>query len=236
MSDGINDRGLSRKHLFESVNESLERLKTSYLDLYQCHRFDPDCDLEETVRIMEDLVRMGKILYWGVSVWTGQQIRDAMRIAKSIGGYGPASNQPQYSMLVRDIELDPLPVTRELGMGTIVWSPMAQGMLTGKYKKDQPPPKDSRAADPRANQFLTKFFTPENYAIVDKLKVIAQEAGCTLSQLALAWCLKHEGITSVIVGCTKPEQLVENAKAADITLDERTMAAIAKVLPAPKAG
>lgn len=229
--DGPNDRGLSRKHLFESIDESLERCRTRYMDLYQCHRFDPDCDLKETVHAMEDLVRMGKIHYWGVSVWTGAQMREAMRIAHSIGGYGPISNQPQYSMLVRDIELDPLPATIELGMGNVIWSPMAQGMLTGKYKNPSDAPAGTRAADPKAGQFLKNLMTPQNFETVEKLRPIAKQLGCTLAQLALAWSLHQPGITSAIAGATRPQQVSENAKAADVKLSREVLVAIDRALP-----
>ncbi|MCA8939260.1 MAG: aldo/keto reductase family protein [Planctomycetes bacterium] len=226
----VNDRGLSRKHIMESIDLSLERLKTSYLDLYQCHRFDPDADLRETVYAMEDLVRMGKIHYWGVSVWTGDQMRAATAIARDYGGYGPVSNQPQYSMLAREIEGDALPATRELGMGTIVWSPLAQGMLTGKYKDADDAPAGTRRADETSNQFIKGYMTSENFAKVEALKPIAAEVGCSLAQLALAWCLHQPGLTSVIVGATKVEQIAENAKASEVCLSHDVLARIEGVL------
>lgn len=232
--DGPNDRGLSRKHLFESIDESLERLKTPYLDLYQCHRFDPECDLAETVHAMEDLVKQGKTLYWGVSVWTGAQMREATRVAGSIGGYGPISNQPQYSMLVRDIELDPLPATRELEMGNVIWSPLAQGMLTGKYKSPEDRPEGTRAAEETIGRFVRGMMTEENFAVVEKLKPIADEVGCSMAQLALAWAIHQPGITSAIVGATKPEQVVENAKAAEIELSHEVLIKIDRALPAAR--
>lgn len=231
MSEEINDRGLSRKHIMESVEGSLERLKTKYLDLYQCHRFDPESDLRETVYAMEDLVRQGKIIYWGVSVWTGDQMREATKIAREIGGYGPVSNQPQYSMLFRNIELDALPATIELGMGNVIWSPMAQGMLTGKYRKDQAPPEGTRLADDRVNRFLKGYMTPENFAVVEKLRPIASQVGCTMAQLALAWTLHQPGITSAIVGASKAEQIAENAKAADIALTDGILLRISEAIP-----
>jgi aryl-alcohol dehydrogenase-like predicted oxidoreductase len=219
-ADGPNDRGLSRKHIMESIAESLDRLKTSYLDLYQCHRFDPESDLRETVYAMEDLVRMGKVLYWGVSVWTGDQMREATKIAKEYGGYGPVSNQPQYSMLEREIEKDPLPATIALDMGTIVWSPLAQGMLTGKYRSATETPAGTRRATEGSNRFLLEFMTDENFAIVEKLRGLSKDWNISMAQLALAWCLHRPGITSVIVGATKVEQLAENAKAADLDLSD----------------
>ncbi len=229
--EGVNDRGLSRKHIFESLNESLDRLNTGYLDLYQCHRYDPDADLRETVYAMEDLVRMGKTLYWGVSVWTGDQMREATTIAREYGGYGPVSNQPQYSMLFRNIELDSLPTTISLEMGNIVWSPMAQGMLTGKYQSADDAPAGTRRANPNANRFLLGYMTPENFRVVNALRPVAEQVGCTMAQLALAWCLHQPGITSAIAGATKPEQITENAKAADIALPDSILARIAQIIP-----
>lgn len=230
MSDDVNDRGLSRKHVFESVDGSLERLKIRYLDLFQCHRFDPDSDLRETVYAMEDLVRMGKIHYWGVSVWSGEQMREATKIAREIGGYGPVSNQPQYSMLVRDIEADALPVARELAMGTIVWSPLAQGLLTGKYAGRDDTPAGTRRVNEGPNRFLLELMSDDNFAKVAALKPIATQIGCSLAQLALAWCLHQAGVTSVIVGATRTAQITENAKASDLTLSDDVLARIAKVL------
>jgi len=231
MSEDVNDRGLSRKHIVESLEGSLERLQTSYLDLYQCHRYDHESDLRETVYTMEDLVRRGKIHYWGVSVWSGDQMRDAMRIAKEIGGYGPSSNQPQYSMLYRNIELDSLPATIELGMGNVIWSPMAQGMLTGKYRSASEVPAGTRLADERANRFLKGYMTPENFATVERLRPIAEQVGCTMAQLALAWTLHQPGITSAIVGATRAQQITENAAAADISLPTSILTRISEVIP-----
>lgn len=229
--DGPNDRGLSRKHIIESLDESLARLRTPYVDLMQCHRFDPDADLTETVHAMEDLVRQGKTLYWGVSVWTGDQMREAMRIARTIGGYGPVSNQPQYNMLVREIERDALPAARELGMGTIVWSPMAQGMLTGKYRKGDAPQAGTRAATPGTNKFLLEYMTDANFEAVERLRPIAREVGSTMAQLALAWCLHQPGITSVIAGATKVEQVQDNVKAADLKLSPAILKRIEAAIP-----
>jgi len=228
-----NDRGLSRKHILESIDESLYRLKMEYLDLYQCHRFDTESDLRETVYAMEDLVRSGKIHYWGVSVWTGDQMRLATQIAREYGGYGPVSNQPQYSMLSREIESDALPATIEERMGNIVWSPLAQGFLTGKYEKGKDAPEGSRLANDRVNQFVKNFVTDENFTILDQLKPIAAEVGCTIGQLALAWCLHQPGITSVIVGATKIKQIEENAAAAEVKLSASVLEKLALIL-APK--
>ncbi len=228
-----NSRGLSRKHILESIDDSLERLKTPYLDLYQCHRFDPDSDLRETVYAMEDLVTMGKILYWGVSVWNTEQMKRATEIARERGGYGPISNQPQYNMLYREIELDALPGAQALGMGTIIWSPLAQGMLTGKYKDPADRPKGSRASDDDSNTYLLEYMSKQNFEVVQKLKLIAQELGCTLPQLALAWCLHQPGISSTIIGATREEHVIENTQASKIKLSNEILLKIAKILPNP---
>jgi aryl-alcohol dehydrogenase-like predicted oxidoreductase len=215
---GPNDHGLSRKHVMESCAASLERLRTDYVDLFQCHRFDPETPLEETVRALEDLVRQGRVLSWGVSVWTGGQIREALGLARAAGGYGPVSNQPPYSLLERGIEAEVLPTCRELGVGQIVFSPLAQGALTGKYSKGARPA-GTRAADPDRNRFLGPYMTPENLARVDRFAALAREAGTTPARLALAWCLAQPGIDAVIAGATRPEQVKENAAASDVVVD-----------------
>ena len=210
---GPNDRGLSRKHVFETLDASLARLKTSYVDVYQCHRFDPEVPLEETVRAMEDIVRSGRTHYWGVSVWTGAQIAEAIRIARSIGGYGPICNQPEYSLLDRRIEAEVLPVSRREGVGQWVFSPLAQGVLSGKYAGGVRPA-GSRAADAQRNRFMSDRMTPEVLARVDRFATLAREAGTTPARLALAWCLGVPGVDAVVVGATRPEQVTENAKAS----------------------
>jgi aryl-alcohol dehydrogenase-like predicted oxidoreductase len=220
---GPNDRGLSRKHVMESCHASLERLRTEYVDLFQCHRFDPEVPLEETVRALEDLVRQGKALAWGVSVWTGAQIREGLALARGAGGYGPVSNQPPYSLLERGIEAEVLPVSRELGVGQIVFSPLAQGALTGKYAGGARPT-GSRLADQDRNRFLGPYVTPENLARIDRFVRVAKEAGTTPARLALAWLLSRPGIDAVIVGATRPEQVKENAGASEVVVD----AALAK--------
>jgi len=225
MGDGPNDRGLSRKHVLESVDASLLRLGTDYLDLYQCHRYDGDVPLEETVRAMEDLVRQGKILYWGVSVWTGPQIEDAVAAARAACGFGPVSNQPPYSLLERDIEEEVVPTSRRLGVGQIVFSPLAQGVLSGKYLDGERPP-GSRAADERRNVFMGRYLVPAAAEKVRRFVALAREAGTTPARLALAWCLAQPGIDAVIVGATRPEQVVENAGAVDVKIDEDLAEAI----------
>jgi voltage-dependent potassium channel beta subunit len=227
--DGPNDRGLSRKHVVESCHASLRRLGTDYVDVYQCHRFDPDVPLEETVRAMEDLVRAGKTLYWGVSVWTGAQIAESIRIARSIGGYGPIVNQPEYNLLDRSIEAEVLPVARREGVGQWVFSPLAQGVLTGKYAGGAPA--GSRGADPQRNRFMLADLAPEALARVDRFAALAREAGTTPARLALAWCLAQPGVDAVVVGAVKPDQVRENAQAADLRLSADLLAKIDQIFP-----
>jgi len=215
MSDNVNDKGLSRKHLMESCESSLRRLSTEYIDLYQCHRFDPETPVDETARAMEDLIRQGKVLYWGVSVWTSPQIRAACERAEHWGGFRPVTNQPQYSLLERGIEADVIGTCRELGMSQIVWSPLAQGLLTGKYAGGVVP-KGSRAADERNNKFLLPLLNPQNLQRAAHLAAVARECGLTSAQLALAWVLRRPEIASALVGATSSAQLEENLKAADV--------------------
>lgn len=230
MSDSPNDRGLSRKHLFESCHASLKRLGTDYLDLYQCHRFDPETPLEETVRAMGDLIRQGKILYWGTSVWDAQQLREACRIADALQVPRPASEQPRYNMLQREIETDVVPACAELGIGLIVWSPLAQGILTGKYLGGVNP--ESRAADQEGiGRFMAEDVRNEEWKnLVRDLQNIASNFGMPLSQMALAWCLRQEALSSVIVGATRIEQLSENLQAADLDWTDECQQAIAQIL------
>lgn len=217
MGEGPNDAGLSRKHVMESCEGSLRRLRTDYLDVYQCHRYDPKVPLEETVRAMEDLVRQGKILYWGVSVWTGRQIEEALAIARDIGGYGPISNQPPFSLLERAIEEEVLPTSRRAGVGQIVFSPLAQGVLTGKYRSGARPA-GSRLADEKRNQFMRRYLDGDKPARVERFVELAREAGTSPARLALAWCLAQPGVDGVIVGATRPEQVADNAGAADVEI------------------
>jgi len=231
MSENPNDRGLSRKHLFESVHASLRRLGTDYLDLHQCHRADPSVPVEETVRAYEDLIRQGKVLYWGTSEWKAEQIEAALAAADHHGAYRPISNQPQYSILRRGIERTLLPLCLREGIGQVVWSPLAQGVLTGKYRAGQRPD-GTRAAHPFQSRFMEAFLTDDVLARVERLRPIAGDLGLTLGQLALAWCLRQEGIASVIAGATRPAQLVENAKASGVELPDDAVAAIERLFPA----
>ncbi|RIK99748.1 MAG: aldo/keto reductase [Proteobacteria bacterium] len=231
MSDGPNDRGLSRKHLFESVHASLRRLGTDYLDLHQCHRADESVAIDETVRAYEDLIRAGKVLYWGVSEWSHQRIRDAVESADRCGGYRPISSQPQYSMLRRGIERRVLPACEKRGIGQIVWSPLAQGVLTGKYATGVRPA-GTRAAHPFQSRFMEAFLTEDVLARVEQLRPIAADLDLTMSQLALAWCLRQPNVASAIVGATRPDQIQENVKASGVALPPDTIAKIDALFPA----
>jgi voltage-dependent potassium channel beta subunit len=232
MSELPNDRGLSRKHLVESVEGSLRRLGTDYLDLHQCHRPDPNTPLLETVRAYADLIRQGKLLYWGFSEWSAEQIEAACRIADACGGYRPISSQPQYSLLRRGIERDVLPVCEREGIGQIVWSPLAQGVLTGKYAGGRRPD-GSRAIDPQRGVFMQDFLRPELLARVEALRPVAAQLGVSLAQLALAWCLRRPAVSSVIVGATQLAQLEENAKACELVLSPELLERVEAVVPGP---
>ncbi len=235
MSERPNDRGLSRKHIFESVEGSLRRMKTDYLDLHQCHRPDPDVPLEETVRAYQDLIRQGKLLYWGVSHWSAEEIREACRLADADRGYRPISNQPEYSILARGIEAELLPASEREGLGQIVFSPLAQGALTGKYSGGKIPPQ-SRANDPKRNRWMGHRLDRDVLDRIDRLKEMADDLGLSMAQLALAWCLRQPGVSSVIVGATRIEQLEENAKAAGVQLPDEMIRAIDEIFPAAAPG
>ena len=225
--EGVNDRGLSRKHIMESCENSLRRLQTDYVDLYQAHRYDYATPLEETLRAFDDLVRHGKVLYVGVSEWTAEQIRDAVRIASDMGFDRIVSNQPQYNMLWRVIEAEVVPASEELGIGQIVWSPIAQGVLTGKYKIGAPAPQGSRATDTSSGaSFVARWLNDPVLAAVEKLEPIAKDMNLTMSQLAIAWVLSNPNVSAAIVGASRPEQITENAKAAGVTLPSDVLSAI----------
>lgn len=230
MSEHPNDRGLSRKHIVESVEGSLRRLGTDYIDLLQCHRADPHTPIEETVCAFENLIRQGKLLYWGVSEWRAAHVVDACRIADARNAYRPISNQPQYNMLHRGIEREVLPLCQREGLGQIVFSPLAQGALTGKYSGGKRP-QGSRAADPQRNVFMDAFLTDEQLARIDRLSPLADELGMSMAQLALAWCLRQPGVSSVIVGVTRASQLEDNAKASGRPLPEEALEAIEAWFP-----
>jgi voltage-dependent potassium channel beta subunit len=218
MGDGPNDRGLSRKHIHEQCHASLRRLQVDYIDLYQCHRYDENTPLEETMRALNDLVRQGKVLYIGVSEWSADQIADALRIAKEMNLDRIVSNQPQYNMLQRRIEGEVIPLCEREGIGQVVFSPLAQGILTGKYRPGDAPEEGTRAADPNSNQFMQRMMTEETLSAVDKLRFIASECGISMSQLALAWVLRQENVSSAIIGASRPEQVEDNVGAAGVRL------------------
>ena len=225
--EGVNDRGLSRKHIMESCENSLRRLQTDYVDLYQAHRYDYATPLEETLRAFDDLVRHGKVLYVGVSEWTAAQIRDAVRIASDMGFDRIVSNQPQYNMLWRVIEAEVVSASEELGIGQIVWSPIAQGVLTGKYKIGAPAPQGSRATDTSSGaSFVARWLNDPVLAAVEKLEPIAKDMNLTMSQLAIAWVLSNPNVSAAIVGASRPEQITENAQAAGVTLPADVLSAI----------
>jgi aryl-alcohol dehydrogenase-like predicted oxidoreductase len=223
---GANDRGLSRKHIMESAHASLKRLQTDYVDMYQAHRYDHETPLEETMRAFDDLVRQGKALYIGVSEWRAEEIAAALRIAGEMGLDRIISNQPQYNMIWRVIESEVVPLCEKEGIGQIVWSPIAQGALTGKYLPGAAPPHGSRATDNRGSFFITEYLTDDILGRVQELRPLADEAGLTLSQLAVAWTLQNPNVAAAIVGATKPEQVRENVKAAGVRLDQGLLARI----------
>jgi aryl-alcohol dehydrogenase-like predicted oxidoreductase len=228
---GKNDRGLSRKHIMEACNASLRRLQTDHIDLYQAHRFDYETPLEETLRAFDDLVRSGKVNYIGVSEWKASEIVDAIEIADAMGFDRIVSSQPQYSMLWRVIEEEVVPVCQAEGIGQIVWSPMAQGVLSGKYLPGQPAPAGSRATDEKSGaNFIQRLLTDEVLTAVQSLKPIAAGVDLTMAQLALAWVLQNQNVSAAIIGATRPEQVRENVKAAGVKLDASVMSAIDAVL------
>ena len=228
---GPNDVGLSRKHILRSCEGSLQRLGTDYIDLYQAHRFDVATPLEETMRAFDDLVRSGKVMYIGVSEWSAGQIRAALRIADDLGLDRIVSNQPQYSMLWRVIESDVVPACEENGIGQIVWSPLAQGVLTGKYRPGVEPPKDSRAQSKEGSYFIKRWLDqPGLLERVAQLGELAKQTDLSLPQLALAWVLNQPGISAAIIGASRPEQVHENIRAVGVKLDEQLLTAIDDLL------
>jgi len=226
MSDDVNDRGLSRKHIMESCERSLRRLGTDYLDLYFCHRSDPTTPLEETARAMDDLVHQGKVLYWGTSVWPAELLRRAHDLAAVKNLYACRVEQPEYSLLQRKIETDVLPACRDLGLGVVCWSPLAGGALTGKY--DDGIPAASRGAQ---TDWLEGRLTEANLVRLREFSALARGLGVTPAQLALAWVLRQEGVTSVITGATRAEQVVENLGAVDVVLSDDVAAQLAALFP-----
>jgi voltage-dependent potassium channel beta subunit len=227
---GPNDRGLSRKHIMESAVASLRRLGTDYLDLYQAHRYDHETPLEETLRAFDDLVRQGKVLYIGMSEWRAEEISAALKIAAELGLDRIVSNQPQYNMLWRVIEAEVVPLCAKEGIGQLVWSPIAQGVLTGKYLPGAAPPAGSRATDESGANFISRLLTDDILSRVQQLKPVAEQAGLTLAQLAVAWTLQNPNVSAAIVGATRPEQVRENVRAAGVRLDPEVLRQIDDIL------
>jgi voltage-dependent potassium channel beta subunit len=230
MSKDVNDRGLSRKHIMESAHGSLRRLQTDYIDIYQAHRFDHHTPLEETLGAFDDLIRQGKVLYIGVSEWRAEEIRRALALAEEMGLDRFVSNQPQYSMLWRVIEAEVVPECESAGMGQVVWSPLAQGVLTGKYLPGAAIPEGSRAADPTGSGFIAKWLEEDVLTRVQGLRPLAEEAGLTMAQMAVAWVLGNPNVSAAIVGASRPEQLQDTVQASGVVLDDDLREAIDDVL------
>lgn len=228
MSDNPNDKGLSRKHINESIDKSLRRLRTDYVDLYQAHRYDEETPLEETLRAFDDLVRSGKVNYVGVSEWTAEQIADALRIADGMGFDRIVSSQPQYSMLWRVPEAEVIPLCQKEGIGQVCWSPLAMGVLTGKYAPGESFPQGTRAA--LGSGINRKFLADETLRRVQELRPLAEQAGLSMASLALSWVLQNQNVSAVIIGATRPEQVHENVKAAGVKLEADLLKAVDEIL------
>ncbi|QDQ98591.1 aldo/keto reductase family protein [Tomitella fengzijianii] len=230
MGRGPNATGLSRKHILEGIDGSLRRLGMDYVDLYQAHRYDHETPLEETIEAFAHVVRSGKALYIGVSEWSAEQLGAGQELARQ-AGFRIVSNQPQYSMLWRVIEDRVVPVSRSLGISQVVWSPMAQGVLTGKYRPGSAPPAGSRATDDKGGRdMIARFLEPEVLSAVQRLRPVADDLGVTMSQLAVAWVLANDNVASALVGASRPEQIAENVKAAEVTLTDEVLAAVDRAL------
>ncbi|GCF06458.1 aldo/keto reductase family protein [Dictyobacter arantiisoli] len=230
MGEGPNDRGLSRKHIIEQCNASLKRLGVDYIDLYQCHRYDPETPIDEVLRAFDDLIRQGKILYAGVSEWSAVNIADAVYTARELNLDKIVSNQPAYNLLHRRIEKDIIPLCEREGIGQIVFSPLAQGVLTGKYKPGQQPAADTRAANAEINGFMGETLSDKTLSAVQELQKLAEEGGYKVSQLALAWILRQKNVSSAIIGASRPSQVEENVSAADIKLSDNDLERIDTIL------
>jgi aryl-alcohol dehydrogenase-like predicted oxidoreductase len=230
MGPGKNDRGLSRKHILESIDASLRRLQMEYVDVYQAHRYDNETPLEETMQAFADVVRAGKALYIGVSEWTADQIRAGVDLAQHLG-VSLVSNQPQYSMLWRVIESRVVPTSEELGVGQIVFSPIAQGILTGKYRPGGQPPAGSRATDDKGGaNMIRRYLTDDVLTRVQRLQPVADDAGLSMAQLATAWVLQNDNVSAAIIGASRPEQVLDNAGAAGKKLDADLVKRIDEIL------
>ncbi|MFW6039029.1 MAG: aldo/keto reductase family protein [bacterium] len=234
MGDGPNDRGLSAKHLQEQCHASLKRLGTDYVDLYQCHRPDASVPLEETVRTMEDLAQQGKILYWGVSEWPAWLIAQANAIARQMNARPAVSNQPRYNMLYRAPEAELFQYCRQNSVGNVVFSPLAHGVLTGKYKPGQDPPAGTRAADPDQNKTMMRLYWKDEYLqAASELAKIAEELNLSTATLSLAWILRRSEVASAIIGASKPSQIEDNVKAVDVELSDDVLERIDSLFPGP---
>ena len=230
MGDGPNDRGLSRKHVIESVHSSLKRLKHDYVDVLYCHRYDVETPVEETLRAFDDLIRQGKVFYVGISEWSAAQIEEAMSIADKALLSCFVVNQSKYSMLNRNIEAEIIPVSEKNGIGQVVYSPLAQGMLTGKYKSLDEIPVDSRASNDKMNNFIKKFLNEETFDKIRRISLVADEIGIPMAQLALAWVLRLPNVASALIGASKPSQIEENVKASGYVIPYDIILEIEKVL------
>jgi aryl-alcohol dehydrogenase-like predicted oxidoreductase len=227
---GPNDSGLSRKHIRESIDASLRRLQTDYVDLYQAHRYDVETPLEETMQAFADVVRSGKALYIGASEWTAQQLRDGQALAKELG-FSLVSNQPQYSMLWRVIEAEVVPAAEELGISQVVFSPIAQGALTGKYRPGAAPPPGSRAPDEKGGaNFIQRWMGEDTLTRIQALEPIASDLGLTMAQLAVAWVLQNQNVAAAIIGASRPEQVADNARASGVRLEPDVLKRIDEAL------
>ncbi|MDA5108094.1 aldo/keto reductase family protein [Brevibacillus thermoruber] len=230
MGDRPNDRGLSRKHIMEQCEASLKRLGLDYIDVYYCHAFDNDTPMEETLRAMDDLVRQGKVLYVGISNWTAAQIAEAVSIMDKYLLHRIVANQPLYNMFAREIEKEIIPLCERNGIGQVVYSPLAQGVLAGKYRTVNDAPAGSRASDKHGNQTVKSWLKEENLRKVERLRPIAEELGLSLAQLALAWTLRQPNVSSAIIGASVPEQVEHNVKASGVTIPDETLATIDEIL------
>ncbi len=232
MSDDPNDRGLSRKHVRESLFASLRRLQTDYVDLLQCHRFDPETPVLETARAMDDLIRAGHVLYWGTSQWPADRIVEVVELCRRERLHAPIANQPLYNLFERGIEAAVLPTSARCGLGQLVYSPLAQGVLTGKYAPGAPLPAGSRAADPKQGQFVGRYLTPSHLAKAQQLVELAHARGTTATQLALAFCLREPHVAAVLVGARTPSQLQESLAAVGRTIDAALQQQLDQLFPA----
>ena len=232
MSDDPNDRGLSRKHIHQSIRRSLARLGTDYVDLYQCHRYDDDTPLVETAQAMHDLVVQGHALYWGVSMWPAERIAEVTALCRQHGWHQPVSNQPLYNLFRRDIEAAVVPTSKRCGLGQLVYSPLAQGVLTGKYLPGKAPPAGSRATDADGKKFVERYLGDEHLQKAAKLVALAERFSVTATQLALAWCLREPNVAAVLVGARDEQQLLHNLSAVDVTVPAECLAELDTIFPA----